>query len=261
MIIVLFLLIIIVLLVLLSMNYYFNNNREKFENINETKIHPVIEIAKETTKLEAVKKENKDITDITDKLVLVKVNLEKKIAELNNTIEEKNKAKIKLEDDIAELDKQKIASLSVFDILKYKIDKTVEKDIQLKEKEQELNKKENDLGKVIDIKDKQNMTAILGKLNEISKNIEETNKESNDNQFCLITKEMPKPIFKTNNDMSYKWCMCNDINKKSESCINYFNCKLNYDTNKEKTNLSGNDLDVYFKCIDLYSDFPKYINK
>ena len=86
MIIVLFLLIVVVLLVLLSMNYYFYNNREKFENINETEIHPVIEIAKETTKLEAVKKENKDITDITDKLVLVKINLEKKIDELKNIV-------------------------------------------------------------------------------------------------------------------------------------------------------------------------------
>lgn len=256
MIIFILILLIVIIITLLIIKYY---NYENFENIDKTKINPVVQLAEETIKLNAVKKENKEITDITQKLQLVKIELEKKIQELNNVIKEKNNEKNKIETEIIDINTQRSHIYSVFAILKKKLKDVIKKEMDLQDKENELNIKKEEIDNVFEIKNKQDFDNILDKLNNISK-------QFTDN-FCTTTKEMPKPIFKKYSekdndiDLSYKWCLCNDNNKKSDNCDNYIKCKNNYLNNYEKQLLNSEDLDIYFKCTDLYSDFPKYINK
>lgn len=253
-------LIVLLFIILFITNYY---KYEKFENINQSQINPIVELAKEVTRLEKVKKENEEITDLTEKLKLVKNDLEKKIDELKTTYEEKKQEKLKLDEEIKNIDKQKITSVAVFQVLKDKIDNINEKESQLGKKEEDINKKAIEFKQTKEQEHNKITSDILDKLNEIYKNLNEI-KSNKKEDFCLNTKEFPKPVFKTyankDDDLSSKWCLCNDNNKKDE-CINYLGCKINYDTNKDKSELSGNDLDVYFKCIDTYSDFPKYLNK
>ena len=117
MIIFILILLIVIIITLLIIKYY---NYENFENIDKTKINPVVQLAEETIKLNAVKKENKEITDITQKLQLVKIELEKKIQELNNVIKEKNNEKNKIETEIIDINTQRSHIYSVFAILKKK---------------------------------------------------------------------------------------------------------------------------------------------
>jgi len=235
---------------------------EKFEDITQTKINPIIELAKETTKLEITKTENKQITDLTEKLKLVRNELESRIDELTRTINEKKQDKLNVEAEIDEINKKKINALAVFQVLKDKIDDTSMKELELAKKEKDLEDKEKEMIKISDIKENELSKTILSKLEEILKNIN----DSKIDEFCVNTKVMPKPIFKTYNetindyDLTNKWCSCND-NNKTDACVNYLTCKTNYDNNKDKNNLSGDELDVYFKCIDLYTDFPKYLIK
>jgi len=257
----LFLIIIIIVIILAIITIIFSqSNIEQFQDITTVSINPIVALAKETTKLEAVKLENKEIMTLTERLKLVKNELERRIDELNRTIEEKNLNKLKVENEIEEINKQKINALSVFQVLKNKVDDTDIKQLELAKKEKELEERENGIKKIGDIKDNQLNLTIFKKLEEISNKLNKNNKD-----FCNNTKIMPDIDFKTydniDDDMTNNWCLCNDTNKKTEACVNYMTCKKNFDDNKDKSKLSGNDLDIYFKCIDLYPNFPKYIIK
>lgn len=258
----LFLIIIIIVIILAIITIVINNSTiENFQDITTVAINPIVELAKETTKLEAVKNENKEIMTLTERLKLVRNELERRIDELNRTIEEKNQNKLKVENEIEEINKQKINAMSVFQVLKNKIDDADIKQLELAKKEKELEEREKGIKKIGEIKENQLNLTIFKKLEEISNKL--NNKNNQD--FCKNTKEMPKVDFKTydnlDDDLTNNWCLCNDDNKKTEACVNYLTCKKNYDDNKDKSNLSGNDLDVYFKCIDLYPNFPKYLIK
>jgi len=257
----LFLIIIIIVIILAIITIVINNSTiENFQDITTVAVNPIVELAKETTKLEAVKVENKEITTLTEKLKLVRNELERRIDELNRTIEEKNQNKLKVENEIDEINKQKTNALAVFQVLKNKIDDADVKQLELAKKEKDLENKEEEIKKIGEIKENQLTLTIFKKLEEISNKLNKNNKE-----FCNNTKEIPKIDFKTydniDDDLANNWCLCNDTNKKTEACVNYMTCKKNYDDNKDKSKLSGNELDVYFKCIDLYPNFPKYIIK
>jgi len=233
-------------------------NCEKFENTTETKISPIVEIAKEHSKLQILKDENESIQKVTNNLQLIKNDLENKIKELKFIINEKTEEKLKLENNINEINKQKENSIIAFQILKDRVDATTRKENELLIKEENLNKILLDIPKLSEIKCNQEIINIQKQLESISKSI-------NNDDFCLNTNKIPEPNFKNynekNNDLTYKWCLCNDNNKNSEECISYIECKNNYDLNKNKSDVIGDDLDIYFKCIDRYNTFPKYLNK
>ena len=102
----LFLIIIIIVIILAIITIVINNSTiENFQDITTVAINPIVELAKETTKLEAVKNENKEIMTLTERLKLVRNELERRIDELNRTIEEKNQNKLKVENEIEEINK------------------------------------------------------------------------------------------------------------------------------------------------------------
>lgn len=93
-------------------------------------------------------------------------------------------------------------------------------------------------------------------LKEVKKNTEQPE------DFCLITKEIPKVEFKTykdsEKDLVLEWCKCSE-NKEKEACKNYKSCKTNYDNYKDVKSLGGEDLMLYFNCLKIYPEFPKYL--
>lgn len=236
---------------------YLSKTIENFEDV--TKINPIIELAKTVTLLDSTKKENESVKLDTEKIRTKMSELEKQIDNLNSTIKDKTDVKLKLESDIAEIEKQKALTAAVATVVKTSIDKTIQKEEELKKKEEDLSKKEMDVKELTKIKDNLQLTSILNLLNGISKDL------NKDKEFCDTTKEMPKIVaFKTyaanEKDLSYTWCMCNDDNKKTKDCSNYLSCKDNYDKNKDTKNLQGSDLEKYFSCINTYPDiFPKYL--
>jgi hypothetical protein len=257
--------IIIVIIISLFLKKKYNNC-EKFQDVSENKINPIVEIAKEHSRLQILKDENENMEKVTKNLEIIKNDLENKIRDLKFTIDQKKEEKIKIENDLNEIEKQKTDVMIAFKALKDRVDDTTKKENELLIKEETLNKKLSEIPKLSEIKCNQDIIDIQKKLEVIGKNINKINEDKID-QFCVNTKQMPTPIFKTytekenDKDLSYKWCLCNDTNKNTENCVSYIKCKNNYDTNKDKSTVIGDDLDVYFKCIDKYNNFPKFLNK
>jgi len=257
--------IIILLVIVLILVLVYLNKIIRIENFEDsTKINPVVELAKEATKLEATKKENEFVKKDTEKLKTKINELERKITELDSAIKDKTSIKLNLENDIAKIDKQKALTAAVATIVKTSIDKTLQKEDELKKKEEDLRKKEAESKELAKIKDNQQLATILNKLDEVKKKTDDISKGlDKDKEFCDTTKEMPKAVFKTyapnEKDLSYTWCMCNDDNKKTKDCDNYLSCKDNYDKNKDAKNLEGAQLEKYFSCISTFPDFPKYL--
>ena len=157
-----------------------------------------------------------------------------------------------------------------------------EKELELKKKEAELNGKIKELealklkeieNKEVEINDDQ-IALLLNKLESVKSTI--INKYK-DNKVCGIYDKIPTipndafsinfenidvDVNSTNKNYEpYLWCMCNDENKKSEDCINYFDCNKNYVINKDKKRLEDKDLTLYMKCINKYPNFPKYLTE
>lgn len=223
---------------------------ESFEN---TEINPVIEIAKETSYLDNLKKEKKELektnTDLKEKNNEMKDNINK----LNKEFEEKKKEKLMLESKLSDIYKERDLNLSIAELVKISIDKTLQKEQELIKKKDEINiEKEKEMQK----EDNKQLTDILNILKEVKKNTEQPE------DFCLITKEIPKVEFKTykdsEKDLVLEWCKCSE-NKDKESCTNYKSCKTNYDKYKDVKSLGGEDLMLYFNCLKIYPEFPKYL--
>lgn len=242
---------------------YLNKTVENFEDV--TKINPIIELARTVTKLNATKQENEEVKLDTEKLKTKISELEQQVRSLDSTINNKTAVKLKLESDIAEIEKQKAVTAAVATVVQTSIDKTIQKEEELKQKEEDISKKVSDTKELTKIKDNQQYITILNILNEVKTKAEDIIKELNkDKEFCNNTKEMPNVIFKTyganEKDLSYNWCMCNDTNKKTKECENYLSCKDNYDKNKDTKNLDSADLEKYFSCISTYPEiFPTYL--
>ncbi len=211
---------------------------EKFEN-NE--IHPMIQIAKETDYLEIIKKEVDEL-----KLLKIKLNeeiktLQKELEQLNIIIKNKENEKIDLEGNISNINNNIDKSLKT---IKDSLDKTIEKEKEIKLKEEEINKDKDD-----------KINEIFNKLQQILIN--------KNNEFCKITNKIPNIKFKTyeenEKDLSYEWCNCNEDNMKSNECNDYINCKNNYDKYKDSKSLNGDELVTYFNCLKLYPEFPPYL--
>lgn len=225
---------------------------ESFEN---TEINPVIQIAKETSYIDNLKKEKKELEKINSDLKEKNNDMKDKLNKLNKEIENKTKDKLVLESKISDINKERDINLSIAELVKISIDKTLQKEQELiKEKEEIIKEKEEST-------DNKQLTDIMNILEEVKKKTEEITKEKTDD-FCLITKEIPKIEFKTykenEKNLVLEWCKCTD-NKNKESCTNYQSCKMNYDNFKDVKSLGGEDLMLYFNCLKIYPEFPKYL--
>jgi len=235
--------IIIIIILFLTFKIY---TIESFEN---TKIHPVIEIAKETSYLETLKKENKEIKKNSEELKAKIKEMQTKLDDLTVQNKIKENEKINIESKIADINKEREINLTIAELVKQSINKTLNKEEELKKYEKEIETKKNQ--EVVE-KENKKLSDILLKLEEIKKI----------NDFCSITKDFPQPIFKSykdkEKDLSFEWCNCDD-NKTKKECIDYQTCKNNYDNYKDSTALDGENLVLYFNCLKLYPEFPRYL--
>jgi DNA repair exonuclease SbcCD ATPase subunit len=231
------------------------------ETFETNQINPVIESAKQVSYVETLKKEIKQLEEKSNNLKTENKELQNKLNQLNGEISNKENEKIKLESKISDIKKEREINLTIAELVKQSIDKTAEKERELIKNEEELKKKQEDIKQLEKIKENEKLTEIINKLEEVKKTTKEAVK---DTDFCSITKEIPKPIFKTYSEteknLTLDWCKCNENNKKQE-CQDYQVCKNNYDKYKNETSLGGEDLVLYFNCLKLYPEFPKYLTE
>lgn len=250
--------IIIIIIIIIVLFYVFK--LYTIENFEDTKINPVIQAAKEVSYLETLKKEKEDIQKTNDDLKREIKEMEDKLRDLKTETKNKENEKINLESKISDIKKEREINLTIAELVKQSIDKTLVKEQELKDYEDDLKKKKEETDALKKVKENEKLTEIADKLEEVKKKTEEAIKSPKD--FCSITKEFPKPIFKTytenENDLTSDWCKCNE-NDKTQDCKDYKICKNNYDKYKNETSLGGEDLVLYFNCLKLYPEFPKYL--
>jgi len=229
------------------------------ETFETAGVNSVIEIAKQVSYLETLKKQNEEIKNNSDELRKEIKEMEKKLNQLKSETTNKENEKVNLESKISDIKKEREINLTIAELVKQSIDKTTEKEEELKKYEEDLKKKQEETKELQKVKENEKLTEIMTKLEEVKKTTQEAVK---DTDFCSITKEIPKPIFKTFNEseknLTLDWCKCNENNKKQE-CQDYQVCKNNYDKYKNETSLGGEDLVLYFNCLKLYPEFPKYL--
>jgi len=249
--------IIIIIIIVIVLFYVFK--LYTIENFETTGVNPVIETAKQVSYLETLKKQNEEIKKNNDELRREIKEMENKLNELKTETQNKENEKINLESKISDINKEREINLTIAELVKQSIDKTTEKEEELKKYEEDLKKKQEEVKELEKIKENEKLTEIMNKLEEVKKTTQETVK---DTDFCNITKEIPKPIFKSYNEteknLTLDWCKCNNNNNKEE-CKDYQICKNNYDKYKNETSLGGEDLIFYFNCLKLYPEFPKYL--
>jgi len=124
-------LLIILFIALIFTNYCINTKIENFQDIPVQQQQQVSNtttttIQSDTTKVEIIKNENKNINKLTEKLQSLKKDLLYKIEELEKIIAEKLDGKRKLEKEIEEIDKQLNEYLSAIKLIKNNIDKNVD---------------------------------------------------------------------------------------------------------------------------------------
>lgn len=257
-------------------------NFENSSNINTsnyTGISPVIKIAEQVDKLKVLEKINNEITIKNDNLIS---EINSKGNQLNNINEEtkkKEEDKLKLEEEISNLNKNKDIHNNIASTLVKGIKTIEEKESELKKKEAEIQLEINKLQELKEKKIPENQQVkinqeqidiLLNKLLLIEKMFkelkEEKNEDKKDKDICQLYSSMPSPIsqdFINNNkrDLPYLWCLCNDNINKNIDCMEYKNCLNHYNTNKEKKTINENELDLYFRCINKFPEYPKFLNE
>jgi len=238
--------------------------------------NPVFAIASETNILNKLKEENNIIKESTktkqDQLEIIQDQLLK----IRNEIEKKEKEKLQLSQEIANMDNMRYISNTILSMIIKGIDATMVKEQELRNYENELQLKKEKVEKLllqpiptsspVLIKEEQ-IEPIINKLYDLEKKFNDLNNKIPDN-VCNLNTKMPEPqkeafIFDINQvkNPSYLWCMCNDNNKNSTDCIDYMACNKNYISNKEKTSLIGDNLMLYMKCLSKYPNFPPYLTE
>jgi hypothetical protein len=99
---------------------------------------------------------------------------------------------------------------------------------------------------------------------EVEINKIKSEKKDIDQDICKLYKSMPMPItqnFIDNNkkDLSYLWCLCNDNINKNIDCMEYKNCLNHYMNNKDKKTLQEDELNLYFRCINKFEEYPQFL--
>ncbi len=240
-------------------------------------ISPVIQIAEQTSKLEALKKEYKEVEKEKIKVedeIRTNVN---ELVKINKEISDKKKEKLELDKEIADINNTKEDVVKSASIIKKGLEAQKQMETKLDKKENEINtmideyekKKEIDeliTDKPTEIKPEQ-IDMILDKLDAVKKEM----MTYNSSKVCKEFKKMPEltdtsfmlnisdiKIDSDNKDhQAYLWCMCDD-NKDKDECITYMDCNKNYNKNNGKAVIDDDDLTLYNKCVSKYPSFPNY---
>ena len=257
-------------------------NFENSSNINTsnyTGISPVIKIAEQVDKLKVLEKINNDIVNKNDNLTSEINSKGNQLNSINEETKKKEEIKLKLENEISNLNKNKDIHDNIASTLVKGITTIEEKEMLLKKKEAEIQLEINKLQELkekkipetqpVKIKQEQ-IDLLLNKLILIEKMFkelkEEKNNENKDKDICKIYSSLPSPVsqdFINNNkkDLSYLWCLCNDNMNKNIDCMEYKNCLNHYTTNKDKKTIKEDELNLYFRCINKFPEYPQFLNE
>lgn len=258
---------------------------EKFENSsnintsNYTGISPVIKIAEQVDKLKVLEKINNEIINKNDNLSAEINSKGNQLNSINEETKKKEEIKLKLEEEISKLNKNKDIHDNIASTLVKGISTIEEKEVELKKKEAEI---QLEINKLQELKEKkipetqpvkinqEQIDILLNKLIIIEKLFkelkEEKNDEKKDKDICQLYSSMPSPVsqdFINNNkkDLPYLWCLCNDNLNKNVDCMEYKNCLSHYITNKDKKTIKEDELNLYFRCINKFPEYPKFLNE
>jgi hypothetical protein len=247
-----------------------NDNNSKLLPIN-----PMLGVASQLSLLRKLKKDNDNIRKSTKETQDLLQSIQNKLFEITEDIKKKQNEKNKLSQEIYNMNINRYVNNENINIINKAMEHTIKKEQTLKKYETELLEKRNEIQKLLNLHipeippvtiKKEQLKPITEKLAALEKKIVEINNKT-PNNICSTYSEMPYPqkdafLYDYNqvNNPSYAWCVCNDKNKHSESCINYMDCNKNYLKNKDKEGLLGEDLTLYMKCLSRYTNFPKYLN-
>jgi len=261
-----------------SSNFYLSSNLIPTTNevkLPSTSISPVIKIAEEIDKLKLLTKTNNAIANKNNEIEFNINNKGELIKKLDENAEKKKMEKLKLEEEISKLNEEKESHNNIAKSLINSI-KTIEnKEQELKKKEIEIKKEMKELEE-LKLKptpelppvtlNQQQLDLLLEKLILIEKLFKEVKEkdEKKDKNICQLYQSIPQPKkddFINNNkkDLTYLWCLCNDNMDKNVDCMEYKNCLSNYAKNKDNKTIEKDDLMLYFRCINKFPDFPKYL--
>jgi hypothetical protein len=254
------------------------NINETFENPT-TEIAPVVKMAEQVDKLKVLEKINNDYTKKNDNLTSQINSKGTQLNSINEETKKKEEVKLKLEEEISNLNKNKEVHTTIASTLVKGISTIEEKEAELKKKEAEI---QLEISKLKELKEKkipenstvklnqEQLDIILNKLiliEKLFKEIKEDNDEKNkDKDICKLYTSMPVPTskdFMNNNkkDLTYLWCLCNDNINKNIDCMEYKNCLNNYKENKDKKTMKEDELTLYLRCINKFPNYPKFLNE
>lgn len=261
---------------------------ERFENSssssniitsNYTGISPVIKIAEQVDKLKVLEKINNEIINKNDNLTAQINSKGNQLNSINDETKKKEEVKLKLEEEISNLNKNKDIHNNIASTLVKGIKTIEEKEADLKKKEAEIQLEINKLQELKEKKIPENQEVkinqvqidiLLNKLILIEKLFkelkEEKNEEKKDKDICQLYSSFPSPVsqdFINNNkkDISYLWCLCNDNLNKNIDCMEYKNCLNHYSINKDKKTINEDELNLYLRCINKFPEYPKFLNE
>jgi len=237
-------------------------------------ISPVLYIASESSLLTKLKQENDNIKYETSEFEKKLEELQSKLIDIKDELQAKEEEKLKLSGEVADMDKLRYINNKIIKLIVNGMNANIDKERYLANYEKDLQTKEEKIEQLlliptptlppVSIKDEQ-LKIITDKLAEIENYFKELKAKVPENN---CSKPIPEPtaesfIFDVNDlqNPTYMWCMCNDDNKKSPECLEYMSCQSNYQKNKDKTSLIDDDLTLYMKCINRFSNFPKYLIK
>jgi hypothetical protein len=254
------------------------NINETFENPT-TEIAPVVKMAEQVDKLKVLEKINNDYTKKNDNLTSQINSKGTQLNSINEETKKKEEVKLKLEEEISNLNKNKEVHTTIASTLVKGISTIEEKEAELKKKEAEI---QLEISKLKELKEKkipenstvklnqEQLDIILNKLiliEKLFKEIKEDNDEKNkDKDICKLYTSMPVPTskdFMNNNkkDLTYLWCLCNDNINKNIDCMEYKNCLNHYKENKDKKTMKEDELTLYLRCINKFPNYPKFLNE
>jgi len=237
-------------------------------------ISPALYIATQASLLTKIKQENDNIKYDTATFETKLANLQLQLLQIKEELKQKEEEKLKLTGEVLTLENQRIINNKIINTMVKGMDAYVDKEKYLKQYEKDIEDKKDKLEKLlltpiptlppVMIKDEQ-LDTITNKLDIIEKKFDKIDKKM---PASICDGKLPIPLkeaFIYNTDElqnpTYLWCMCNDANKKSNECLEYMSCQANYQKNKDKISLIGDDLTLYMKCISKYENFPKYLIK
>jgi hypothetical protein len=257
-------------------------NSSSSSNINTSNyvgISPVIKIAEQVDKLKVLEKINNEIINKNNNLTSEINSKGNQLNSINEETRKKEEIKLKLEEEISNLNKNKDIHNNIASTIVKGITTIEDKEAILKKKEAEI---QLEINKLQELKEKkipetqsvkinqEQIDIILNKLILIEKIFkelkEEKNDEKKDNDICQLYSSMPSPVSQdfinnNNKDLPYLWCLCNDNLNKNVDCMEYKNCLSHYTTNKDKKTIKEDELNLYFRCINKFPEYPKFLNE